>query len=323
MGGCCGRNVGPELVQLAASDGIGVADLGVARAGAGLVVNDDQAAVGSTVDPVDRPPKEDLAPPRHRDGGRRPCRVRGTEGRLGPGELSGLLGTHRVIVVEPQTQIDVQAGEVVVPDRRVADGAGLGRSVGCLVEGPMGACPMLGRPRLLARPRAGPQAEHRREEIVERLVDERTAIERGDDQFVNARLLGVDPQEMAHEVALWATRPALDTGWGDGGGGSERRRHRHARQVAVESGEIWQLTSSDEAQPCHDGVIAEGERMVVDLVARADMSPQRSTGELLGMQGKLAGGKGFDMRGDVNLMDIGARLEVVDPPRRRPHRGTP
>ena len=142
----------------------------------------------------------------------------------------GVFGEEAVEVGEDPAPVAVPEGAAAgEPERLVAGALQLGDGV---EPRPVGVGP--------ARARCGRAARARQdlaEELIERVVDERTAIERRQLPHLLGELGDLHPEDVLHQVVERRDGPVLESGGRDDGVGTGGARHRETAQVAVEPGE--------------------------------------------------------------------------------------
>ena len=227
-----GRRVGRELEDRSGERRVGRLDLLELVGAAGLVVGDDERAVGTPIESVDGALQSDAPSVGQRHGHvldalAQPVRETVLGGEDGDPSGSAVLAvllepaeqvvTHRLALDGPRGRSPRPAGAFEVGAHPVE----VGEQCRAVLVGPA------------RRGRLGQAAvDHVPVEEVERLVVDEATVECPDGHLGVGLLDGLHPQDVADEVAVWAGTPRLDAGRRDRP--LDRRRDVGPAEVTVE-----------------------------------------------------------------------------------------
>ncbi len=202
------------------------------------MVGDHEAAVASSVDPVDRPPQSDVAAIGEFDR----CRVVGAESHLG-GEHRGSAGDHEfAVVAEPRQQIVEHPCPFVGPERRTAGPPAALGAFAHLIEELGEATVVVGVPSVSSR--LGERAlDDRPMEQVERCVVSGAPVACGDADRIARFLDRFDVEEVVVEVGVRTSGPRFESAGRDD---VVEPGYLDRGQIAVVRGERIAVTRFDE-----------------------------------------------------------------------------
>ncbi len=200
----------------------------------GLVVDDEERARPVAVDPVGRAAEPERAPVRQDELDCGPLGLRQSEPEFGGERREPEVGAHLGVFGEEAVEVGEDPAPIAVPERAPAGETErlvpVAADVGDLVEPrPVGVGP--GR---AGRWSATGATQDLAEELVERLVDERTAIEGRQLPHLFGKLGDLHPEDVVHQIVEGRDRPAFEPRGGHDGIGSGGARHGQAAEVAVE-----------------------------------------------------------------------------------------